>query len=882
MEVILLVLIAFAIYLGVQNQSRLAALHRRLQEIEAGSPAKAKAPDIKPAVEPEPAAVAPPPVRAAARSASEGPPVSEPVSSPPLPKPASSKAPPSEPIASKPTAPKASLEERLGAKWTVWVGGLSLALGGIFLVRYSIEAGLLGPGARVFFGALFAAVLIGGGEWLRRKQGAIAFGIPSAHIPSVLTAAGTVAAFATVYSAYALYGFIGPAAAFILLGIIGVACILAAALHGPALAGLGLVGAMVTPLLVSSSEPSAWALFIHVTIVAGAAMALARLRDWSWLAITASVLAFVWGFFYILTDGDNVAAEAVFVFAMTLLLFGYHMTSENDGRADAVVSILLGGFGFLALLLLIDQWHAESVLVIFTALIVLQLLGAWKLPRLTPLLIVSLAISIAAALTWDLNPVLSQDPTAVFPGPGETAPLSNRLSLYLTICALHGALFFAGGVVVALTTLHRPSRIAASWAGLAVLGPLLLLAAAYWWANDLTPEIRYAAVAGALAAAYVALTGRFIKSENEFPAAAGPTGIFAAGASSALALGVAMVLRDGYLTIALSLLAAGLAWVYAQRPIWTLKLIALIAGVIVIALTAINPLVIEDPGTTPIFNALLWGYGVPALAFAATAILFRRTNALREAGVFEALTLLYVALLFFFEIRHWAQYGDMFAPGVSLYETGLQATVAFLIAIAVNRLHLGRSSPVLRASIQIAGAIGVLLATFSVIMTNPMLTGEEIGDGPFLAALFLGYLAPAIAAAVYALKLRDRGDWQAPIGGAVALILTLAYVTLEVRSAFHAPDLVHGATGDFEQYTYSVVWLILGIALLIAGGLLKSRVIRLGSALVLVLVVLKVFFVDMGDLTGILRALSFMGLGLVLVGIGMIYQRLLFPKPAEA
>jgi uncharacterized membrane protein len=38
-----------------------------------------------------------------------------------------------------------------------------------------------------------------------------------------------------------------------------------------------------------------------------------------------------------------------------------------------------------------------------------------------------------------------------------------------------------------------------------------------------------------------------------------------------------------------------------------------------------------------------------------------------------------------------------------------------------------------------------------------------------------------------------------------------------------------------------------------------------------------VFLLDMAGLTGIYRALSFIGLGLVLVGIGWLYQRLLFP-----
>jgi uncharacterized membrane protein len=43
-------------------------------------------------------------------------------------------------------SPRESLESRIGARWSVLVGGLALALGAVFLVRYSIEQGLLGPG----------------------------------------------------------------------------------------------------------------------------------------------------------------------------------------------------------------------------------------------------------------------------------------------------------------------------------------------------------------------------------------------------------------------------------------------------------------------------------------------------------------------------------------------------------------------------------------------------------------------------------------------------------------------------------------------------------------------------------------------------------------
>ena len=48
-------------------------------------------------------------------------------------------------------------------------------------------------------------------------------------------------------------------------------------------------------------------------------------------------------------------------------------------------------------------------------------------------------------------------------------------------------------------------------------------------------------------------------------------------------------------------------------------------------------------------------------------------------------------------------------------------------------------------------------------------------------------------------------------------------------------------------------------------------------AAVVTLTIAKVFLIDMSGLEGVYRALSFIGLGLVLVGIGSLYQRLLFP-----
>jgi len=60
-------------------------------------------------------------------------------------------------------------EEALASRWLVWLGAVAIGLGGIFLVKYSIERGLLGPGMRVTLGFVSGLALIFGGEFLRRR-----------------------------------------------------------------------------------------------------------------------------------------------------------------------------------------------------------------------------------------------------------------------------------------------------------------------------------------------------------------------------------------------------------------------------------------------------------------------------------------------------------------------------------------------------------------------------------------------------------------------------------------------------------------------------------------------------------------------------------------
>jgi uncharacterized membrane protein len=169
------------------------------------------------------------------------------------------------------------------------------------------------------------------------------------------------------------------------------------------------------------------------------------------------------------------------------------------------------------------------------------------------------------------------------------------------------------------------------------------------------------------------------------------------------------------------------------------------------------------------------------------------------------------------------------------------------------------------------------------LISNPFFEPTTAG-GPFFNLILLGYGIPALLAGVLALVARaSRPLAYRYIAATTAIALALLYFTLEVRRLYQGSEISPLAPiSDAEQYTYSVVWLTFGVVLLAAGLVLRSQPARIASAAVIALTIGKAFLVDMAGLTGIFRALSFIGLGVVLVGIGWLYQRLLFPTRAQA
>ncbi|MCA1359074.1 DUF2339 domain-containing protein [Bradyrhizobium sp. IC3069] len=889
-DVFALIIAIIAFLIAIKASSQATELRRRISSLEDMlyaqrtvqppplMPAQAEAPATTAAAEPPPLApeaeTTPPPL------------VTEEISPPPLE--------PSTGAAAPPPVPEAApgFEERLGTRWVVWIGGLALALGGFFMVRYSIEAGLLGPGVRVFLGGLFAAALLGAGEWTRRKESISSIAaLPIANIPAILTAAGTAVAFATIYAAYALYDFLVPATAFVLLGIVAMATLAAALLHGPALAGLGVVGAFVTPILVSSGKPDYWALYIYLAVVTAASFGLARIRLWRWLAVTTIAFAVLWIFPGLDTEQVQVAPHAFhaiagFVLAALLVVCGFMFgPSMENGEIEPVSSGALGAYLFGAMLVVLSSAHADLALIAFTLLVGGTLFVAWRAPAATGALGAAAAAVFIVFAEWAVraNPDMLVLPGGPMPGVGPVA-IDSAVTLHLVTAAI----FAAGFGVTGFFAQGRSNSviIPVVWSAAGVATPIAILVALYARIAHLDRSIPFAILAVLLAAAFGAATEALMRRE-ERPGVATSVALFATGTLGALALALTFALEKGWLTIALALMSLGTAWISLQRPIPVLRRLAAVFAAIVTARIVYDPSIVGDAvGTMPIFNWLLWGYGLPAASFWGASIFLRRRADDPPLRVVETAAILFTALLAFMEIRHFATGGRMTSPP-SLLEFALQVCVMLAMAIGLERLRLRSHSIVHNVGAVVLTAIAGLISVFGLlILENPMLLSSVNVGSLVFNLLLLGYALPAVLMLLlsYAVAGHRSVAYANTIAGG-ALVFALTYVTLEIRRFYHGPVLLYGGTTSAEQYTYSIGWLAFGVALLGVGILVNSERARLASAAVIALTIFKAFAVDVWTLTGVYRALSFMCLGVVLVAIGWLYQRILFrrqiaPPPA--
>ncbi|HSR71885.1 MAG TPA: DUF2339 domain-containing protein, partial [Kiloniellales bacterium] len=425
-----------------------------------------------------------------------------------------------------------SLEESLTSRWLVWLGAVTIALAGTFLVKYSIEQGWLGPSVRVTLGLLLGALLIAGGEALRRRPLARALAaVRPDYVPPALTAAGLFIAFASGYAAYGLYGLIGPGSAFLLLAGLAVLGVALALLQGPLIALLGLLGGYATPILVQTGTPAPWPLFGFLLALGASALAVAQLRNWWWLGWAALAGSALWPLLWFTAawgPSDTLPLGLYLVLVSALFLapalrpngetapLGPPRWFAAYGPADQLVWGAAAAFAAVAFAFLRMDAYQTGSLSVLVLLAALHLGLARKVARFDALAALASLLCLAVFATWHLPAILPPPPSLyVIAGrgygsvPGPLLP--PELISYAAWAGVFAALFGLGGLV-ALRGARRPGLFAA----VSAATPFYLMAVAYWRFRDFEVDLAWAAVSLGLGGLALA-AATWVARERERP-----------------------------------------------------------------------------------------------------------------------------------------------------------------------------------------------------------------------------------------------------------------------------------------------------------------------------------------------------------------------------
>jgi uncharacterized membrane protein len=570
----------------------------------------------------------------------------------------------------------------------------------------------------------------------------------------------------------------------------------------------------------------------------------------------------------------------VMLLSLALIWLGRRAGEEAPVAFDLPTAVPALSVALAALSLLINPDHQTSGGALYGAVLIAAMTAiALYRPGALALLHAAGAASVAAYARAALSGSFTFDFSggSIFIEGFPAAPLS---ALMPYIGAFIGALFLAAGLWNARYLAASAPIRGAHWAGWAALAPLAILAAV--WIISGNPDRDYGLAAVALLLGAILTAGGETIARAENPPLTGRLSVsFAlAGAGIAFLLVLHMAFGPGLTTVLVGAAAVLPAQATRLRGYPVLGWLCVGAALVVMVRVAVDPTIVgaDVLGKTPVFNALLPGYGIPALAFGFAAWQLAQTTAGRPRLVMEAAAALFSLLTLAMLVRHAMHGGVIDAGAPTLAEQAIYTLLALGAGAILIALDMRSPSPVPRyGSIAAGVASAVLIVANHFFILNPLFTDESTGRIPFFNLLLLAYLLPAIAAGALAFYARGkRPRWFPAMLALVGAALAFAYATLSVRRLFKGEFIgFWSGLGQLETYSYSALWLAMGVGLLIAGVWQKSYILRIASGALIAIAVAKVFLFDMSELEGVLRALSFIGLGAVLIGIGLFYQRLL-------
>ena len=756
--------------------------------------------------------------------------------------------------------------------WMVWLGGLSIGLAGIFLVRYSIEQGYLGPTARVLLGIVVGVGLHVLAEWLRRRM--------QGRYDAVAALAGgaSLTLYAAVLAALHLYALWPPGVIFALLALISLGTMVLALRHGPVLAILGILGAYAVPALLGGDAEQLLTVLIYSLIVTMASFVLMRYvyRDWLWWGTVAGAL--FWWWIALQAGGHTEPWLGVYLAALAWSMLAlrprnYRLTRlvtdpEAEGhwrqwlrsagteqgplRVSLVVLLLAQAYSIA----LDPQWSLGPLL--WLPLPAVILLASQYNEGLRPLPWLTLAMTaaglVASVLNWE--PLYTAYIWSITPVD------AVQHGTVLATLGLLAVLFSAAGLWQLWA--QRDSALAAS---LAFMSPLVALALAYILVPEALPRWGLSALGLLVGLTLGGLAGRRLR------AGAADAIAFWQIAAGHLAYSLAVVIRfdEATLTLALAVQVLSLTWLLQRFGIRHLNGLVILVLITILVRLTLNPWLLDYDAAA---RWTLWTYGGSlVLVWLAGRVL---EDGQRLKPWLQAASLHLLMLFLHTQMRYLLYDGDVFATRYDFLEAALNTGLWAALALLYYRrsVSAGGLQGLYRGAAQLLMLLAVGNYLLLVTAMNPLwdaASSGAIGGTPVLNALLLAYGLPVV---LWGLASRLYEPDLRPFFSLLAGIALWLFVSLEIRHLWQGQLDFFDPVRDGELYTYSVVWLLMAVGTMLLGILRGRKALYRGGLVLLGLVILKIFFVDMAGLTGLLRALSFLGLGLSLLGLAFVHQYL--------
>ena len=800
-----------------------------------------------------------------------------------------------------PPAPPPAVPREPGAIWRAITGGNTLARVGVvvlfigvaFLVKYASEHVTIPIGVRLAGIALGGIALLALGFRLRNARAGYAMS---------LQGAGVGVLYLTVFAALRLYQLLPPLAAFTLLfWIAALSSYLAVRQDAMALAVLGIVGGFAAPVLTSSGGGSHVMLFSYYAVLNAAIFGIAWFRAWRLLNVIGFVCTFLVGALWGVTRyrPDDFATTEPFLVLFFLFYVGiatfYAMRRSLEVRRYVDATLVFGtplvAAGLQAALVRRFEyamaWSALGASAIYLGLA--RVLYARHRDDLRLLTESFVALGIVFATL--------------------AVPLALDARLTSATWALEGAAL----VWVGLRQHHLGAR---------VFGLLLQVAAGITfglgfslWTHRLAGGNAPVLNADCIGALLVAVGG-FVSARilgratvvTETERMAVPV-VFAWAVLWWLGAGWREVERfvpiDARISVLVAFLAASaVAFAATARKLeWSLARVPALAFAPALLLIALWRVVDVVPRGGHLFGA--YGFLAWPLAIAALALLVRHVDrlapplaaAIPSAG--RAIAGWLLALVVAGELAWLAR---QYASGEAwrLVPWGLVPALAVFGIVwwtaRTDARLTARADATLTARVRawlVLCAIPLVVAALAWTLYANVTSAGDPAPLPFFPLANPLDIAQAIvfvAIALWLSRVRDveharLGAVSAQAIGACAAGLLLFWVTFAtLRTLHHWADVPwhFGAmwTSRIVQATLSIVWSVFALAAMVVAHRRHYRAAWVAGAALLGVVVVKLFFVDLSQVGGVERIVSFMGVGVLLLVIG--YVAPVPPRPEAA